>query len=115
MKDDDCIFCKIAAGEVGTLVYDGERVAAFADADAKAPVHVLVVPKDHHTDILDGVPAETLAEMVEAVRLVTRETGIDETGFRVVANTGTDAGQAVRHLHWHVLGGAMLPEDPVEA
>lgn len=112
MRDPDCIFCKIAAGEVGTLVYDGERVAAFADAAPKAPVHILVVPKDHYANILDGVPAETLAEMVEAVRVVASQTGIDKTGFRIVANTGADAGQEVQHLHWHVLGGERLPEAP---
>ena len=115
MRDPECIFCKIAAGEVGTLVYDGKRVAAFADASPKAPVHILVVPKDHHENILDGVPAETLAEMVEAVRQVTAQTGIDKTGFRIVVNTGHDSGQEVQHLHWHVLGGVPLAKSPFGA
>ena len=107
---DDCIFCKIAAGEIGELMYENELAAAFADLNPQAPVHVLVVPKAHYADILDGVPAETLAAMVEAARAVAEQTGIDKSGFRTIMNTGADAGQTVHHLHMHILGGRSLGE-----
>lgn len=107
----DCIFCKIANGEVPTeLVYEDDLVVAFRDQNPQAPVHVLVVPKMHYSDIVDDVPTETLAAMVRAVKDVAARTGVDETGFRIIANTGEAAGQTVRHLHWHLLGGTDLGE-----
>lgn len=111
MIDPDCIFCKIANGEIPTnMVFEDELVAAFKDLRPQAPVHVLVVPKQHYANISDGVPAETLAHMVAAVGEVARITGIAESGYRVIANTGADAGQTVNHFHMHVLGGASLGE-----
>lgn len=111
MIDHDCIFCMIANGEIPTdMVFEDELVAAFKDMSPQAPVHVLVVPKEHYANITDGVPAEVLAHMVAAVGEVARITGIDKSGFRVIANTGTDAGQTVNHFHMHVLGGELLGE-----
>lgn len=109
--DPDCIFCKIANGEIATeLVYEDDLVAAFKDMNPQAPVHVLVVPKSHYANIIDNVPGETLAAMARAVGVVAEKTGIDADGFRVIMNTGDAAGQTVKHLHMHVLGGRNLSE-----
>jgi histidine triad (HIT) family protein len=108
---EDCIFCKIANGEMGTdLVYEDELVAAFKDLNPQAPVHVLVVPKKHYANLVDDVPAEVLKAMADAVKVVTEQEGIAESGFRVIMNTGDAAGQTVHHLHMHVLGGKDLGE-----
>ncbi|OUO22447.1 histidine triad nucleotide-binding protein [Collinsella sp. An307] len=106
----DCIFCKIANHEIpSTVVYEDDVVIAFDDLNPQAPVHTLVVPKAHYENIVDGVPAETLAAMANAVAEVARAKGLDQ-GFRVITNTGAAAGQTVMHLHWHVLGGRDLGE-----
>ncbi len=107
----DCIFCKIANGEIPSdFLYEDERVVAFRDLNPQAPVHVLIVPKAHHDNIIDGVPAETLKSMSEAARAVADATGVAKTGFRCIMNTGADAGQTVTHLHMHLLGGVKLGE-----
>ncbi|MBR3325795.1 MAG: histidine triad nucleotide-binding protein [Atopobiaceae bacterium] len=108
---EDCIFCKIANHVIeSNYVYEDELVAAFRDMNPQAPTHVLVVPKEHYANIVDGVPAQTLAAMAHAVDEVAKAEGIRESGFRVIANTGDDAGQTVHHLHWHVLGGTNMGE-----
>ena len=108
---DDCIFCKLANGEIPTdLLYQDDLVAAFRDANPQAPVHVLVVPRDHYDDIVDDVPAEVLKAMVDAVARVAELEGVAESGFRAIANTGADAGQTVGHLHMHVLAGRDMGE-----
>ncbi len=108
---DDCIFCKICAGEIpATVVYENDQVIAFEDLNPQAPVHVLVVPKEHHANLLDDVSAAELAEVVAAIGEVARAKGLSDRGFRVIANTGADAGQTVEHLHFHVLGGEPLGE-----
>lgn len=108
---DDCIFCKIANHAIESdYVYEDDLVAAFRDMNPQAPTHVLVVPKKHYANIVDGVPGDTLAAMAHAVDEVAKAEGIRESGFRVIANTGDDAGQTVHHLHWHVLGGKSLGE-----
>lgn len=107
----DCIFCKIAAHEIpSTVVYEDEFVIAFDDLSPQAPVHTLVIPKEHYQDITDGVPAETLAAMVHAIGEVAKAKGLD-AGFRVISNKGADAGQTVMHFHMHVLGGEPLGEN----
>ena len=106
----ECIFCKLANHEIPTnIVFEDDLVAAFEDANPQAPVHVLVVPKAHYENIIDDVPADTLAAMANAVKEVARIKGLDE-GFRVITNKGEAAGQTVMHLHWHVLGGKTLGE-----
>lgn len=108
---DDCIFCKIANHEIESdYVYEDELVCAFRDANPQAPVHVLVVPKDHFDNIVDGIPKDVLAAMIHAVDEVSHATGIAGDGFRVIANTGEAAGQTVMHVHMHVLGGRPLGE-----
>ena len=108
---EDCIFCKIAAHEIpSTVVYEDDQVIAFDDLNPQAPVHTLVIPKEHYANICDGVPGETLAAMVHAVDEVVRAKGLTG-GFRVITNTGADACQTVMHFHMHVLGGCDLGEN----
>ena len=112
----DCIFCNIANGEIPSeFLYEDENVVAFNDLNPQAPVHVLVVPKAHHDNFTDNVPAETLASMERAVSVVAEKCGIAETGFRCIMNTGAAAGQTVMHLHMHVLGGRDLGEGLIPA
>lgn len=107
----DCIFCKLANHEIPTeVVYENERFCAFKDANPQAPVHVLVVPKEHYASVADDVPADVLGGLLEAAVEVARICGIDEKGFRLIMNTGADAGQTVQHLHCHVLGGVAMDE-----
>ncbi len=107
----ECIFCKLANGEIPTeMIYQNEQAAAFTDASPLAPVHVLVVPKAHHDNMLDGVDAQTFMAMVDCVEHVVELTGVAKSGFRVLTNAGADAGQTVNHLHWHVLGGKRLSD-----
>ena len=107
----DCIFCKLANGEIPTdVVAENDLACAFRDASPQAAVHVLVVPKAHSETSIDGVPAETLAAMVELVDEVAKKEGLSERGFRTIINTGADGGQTVMHLHMHVLGGKKLGE-----
>ena len=107
----DCIFCKIANGEIPSeFLYEDDNVVAFRDLNPQAPVHVLVVPKAHHENFVDDVPAETLLSMERAVKAVAESCGVAESGFRCIMNTGAAAGQTVMHLHMHVLGGQSLGE-----
>lgn len=102
----DCIFCKIANHEIpSSIVYEDDKVIAFDDLNPQAPVHVLVVPKDHYENIVDGVPADVAKALLDGVAAVAEAKGVRESGFRVVTNTGAGAGQVVMHLHLHVLGG----------
>lgn len=111
----DCIFCKIANGEIPTdMVYEDDLVAAFKDVNPLTPVHVLVVPKKHYANIVDNVPAEVLAAMAHAIVVVTKQYGLDKTGFRCITNTGDDAGQSVHHFHIHILGGRKLDPEAGE-
>ena len=110
-QDNNCIFCKIANGDIASeMLYESEYVAAFRDANPQAPVHVLVVPKEHYANVIDGVPAHVLANMIEAIGEIAKGLDIADSGFRLIANTGQDAGQTVNHLHFHVLGGKKLDE-----
>ena len=103
---DDCIFCKIARGELTTsTVYENAAVIAFDDVSPQAPVHTLVIPKAHYVNLDDDVPADVLGAMFVAVREVARIKCVGESGYRVIVNNGRDANQTVPHLHVHVLGG----------
>lgn len=102
----DCIFCKIAAGEIpAAMVYENEHVIAFDDINAQAPVHALIIPRGHFSDLGDGLDADTLAALFAAVPGVARLKGIEGSGYRVIVNNGPDANQTVEHLHVHVMGG----------
>lgn len=109
---ENCIFCKIACGEIPSdKVYEDEKVLAFRDIEPQAPVHVLLIPKQHFTSILD-TDAETFAYMQSIVKKIAPMLGIDEKGFRVVINTGEDGQQSVKHLHMHILGGRSMQWPP---
>ena len=103
---DDCLFCKIARGEIPvTPVYEDDRVVAFDDIDPQAPVHTLVIPRTHYTNLNDDIPAEDLAAVLGAAQHVARIKGVGTSGYRVIINSGHDSNQTVHHLHMHVLGG----------
>lgn len=107
---NDCLFCKIIAGEIpGNKVYENDKVFAFRDINPQAPTHVLIVPKKHMANILE-CDGETAAALTEAVGVVARQEGVDQSGFRIVSNCGHDGCQSVNHLHIHLLGGAALTE-----
>ena len=109
MDTANCLFCKIATGEVGgPFIYEDEQVVAFDDINPQAPVHTLIIPKVHYANLNDDPPAELLSHIMQVARQVARIKGIDESGYRVVQNNGADAGQTVFHLHFHVLGGKVL-------
>jgi len=111
----DCLFCKIVAGEIpATRVLETERVLAFRDINPQAPIHVLVIPKSHYPDLMGLAAAGDglLAEVVTQAHEVAVSGGIAETGYRVVFNTGSQAGQTVPHAHAHVLGGRAMAWPP---
>ena len=108
----DCIFCKIASGEIqGTVVYQDEHVTAFRDLNPQAPTHVLVIPNRHVDSIVQLDDAELSFRLLEAARTVALQEGLG-SGWRLVTNVGPDAGQTVFHLHWHVLGGRHMAWPP---
>ncbi len=103
---DDCLFCKIARGEIPiTPVYEDANVVAFDDISPQAPVHTLVIPREHYANLSSDVPAELLGVLFAAVGKVAEAKGVDESGYRVIVNSGADANQTVGHLHIHVMGG----------
>lgn len=107
---ENCIFCKIVAGEIpSTKVYEDETILAFRDIAPQAPVHVLVIPKAHIQDC-NGITAENsalVAHMFEVIPEIAKAEGL-AGGYRVVSNTGADSGQTVPHLHFHILGGKAM-------
>lgn len=105
----DCVFCKIAAGEIpSSIVYEDDLVVAFDDLSPQMPVHTLIVPREHHANIADDIPDDLMGHLFNTVKEVARIKGIDESGYRVIVNTGDDAQQTVHHIHVHVLGGAPM-------
>ena len=109
MKKDDCLFCKIVAGEIpSTKVYEDENVFAFEDLNPQMPVHTLIVPKNHYDNIADDAPDAEMGALFNSVKKVAEIKGVAESGFRTLVNTGDDAQQTVHHLHVHVLGGAPM-------
>lgn len=111
--DMSCVFCQIATGEIpATVVRESDRVVAFRDLNPVAPVHVLVIPREHYDNVLDlsGQP-DLMAEVMQIASQVARAEGLDG-GFRVVFNTGADGGQEVDHVHAHVLGGRQMKWPP---
>ena len=111
----ECLFCAIVAGEIpATTVLETDRVLAFRDINPQAPTHVLVIPKTHYPDVaaLAAADAVLLGEMIGAVQRVAAAEAVAETGYRVVFNTGVEAGQTVPHVHAHLLGGRSLTWPP---
>jgi len=113
--DPDCIFCKIVQGEIpATVVFKDQQVTAFRDLNPQAPLHVLVVPNRHVANTEALVPEDDalVGSLVRGARQVARQAGVAEGGYRLVFNTGADAGNTVPHLHLHVLGGRRLGWPP---
>ena len=108
----DCLFCKIAAGEIpATTVYSDAQVVAFRDINPQAPVHVLVIPKRHFSDVADlAGDAEAAGGLLAGIRALTEQEGI--SSFRTVFNTGAQAQQTVFHVHAHVLAGRPMSWPP---
>ncbi len=111
----ECLFCAIVAGEIPvTAVLETDRILAFRDIDPQAPTHVLVIQKEHYPDVSALAAADDglLSEVITGVHRVAETEGVSAGGYRVVFNTGTDAGQIVPHAHGHVLGGRLLTWPP---
>ncbi|MGH3162594.1 MAG: HIT domain-containing protein [Streptosporangiaceae bacterium] len=111
----ECLFCAIVAGEIpATTVLETDRILAFRDINPQAPTHVLVIPKTHYLDVaaLADADAVLLGEVIGAVQQVAAANAVAETGYRVVFNTGAEAGQTVPHVHAHLLGGRSLTWPP---
>lgn len=109
----DCVFCKIINKEIpSTVVYEDDKILAFKDINPMAPVHVLIVPKVHVQSLneLDNVSLEYIKYAFSKISEIAGILGIDKSGYRTIINTGSDAGQTVKHVHIHILGGAKLPE-----
>lgn len=108
----DCIFCKIAQGELkASIIYADDDVVAFHDIKPQAPTHVLVIPRRHISSLNDCRPedAAILGRLMMICKDVAEQAGLSETGFRIVINTGPDAGQVEHHIHFHLLGGRKMP------
>lgn len=109
MHDPECIFCKIVEGEIpSNKVYEDDRVLAFEDLSPMMPVHTLVIPKNHYSNVASDMDDADKVAVIDALGKVAKIKGIEESGFRVITNAGDDACQTVHHLHFHVLGGSKM-------
>lgn len=112
---ETCIFCKIAAGQIkADVVYDDQVVMAFRDAHPQAPTHILIIPKKHIARIaeLPEADASLLVNIHKAVLALTKSESNAADGFRLVTNSGVNAGQTVQHLHFHFMAGRKLSWPP---
>ena len=110
---EDCLFCKIAGGEIPVaVVYEEESILAFRDINPQAARHVLIIPRQHISGLnsLGQVSDALLASLLRAAKAVAQAEGIEHSGYRLICNCGKDAKQSVSHLHLHVLGGQELSE-----
>lgn len=108
---NDCIFCRIAAGDLpADIVGHTDEFVAFKDINPSAPVHTLVIPRRHveSLDEIEALGAGTAGRLLRFIADMARDLGVDQSGYRVVTNVGPDAQQAVRHLHWHIIGGTRM-------
>ncbi len=112
---EDCIFCKIINKKIpASIIYEDEKIIAFDDIKPKAPVHVLLIPKEHYAslnDVPDG-DESILAHLLLKARQIAYDKGIGEDGYRLVLNTGGNSGQEVFHIHLHLLGGRRMTWPP---
>ncbi len=110
---DDCVFCRIARREIpAKIVAENATCIAFRDLNPEAPVHALVIPREHFASLNEVKSPALLADVMQLAIDVARLDGIAETGYRVVFNTNSDGGQTVHHLHAHVLGGRHMAWPP---
>lgn len=111
----DCLFCRIVKKEIpAQIVFENEHVVAFRDISPQAPVHLLVIPKKHITGLNDVTESDNalLGEIQNIIRMLAKQEGVAADGYRVVVNCGKAAGQAVAHLHYHMLGGRPMQWPP---
>ncbi len=111
----DCIFCKIADGEIqSTIVYSDDDLVAFEDVNPQAPVHILVIPRRHISTLndLSVGDSDTTAKMIIAAAKIAKDRGISDSGYRLVFNCNRGAGQSVFHIHMHLLGGRSMNWPP---
>ncbi len=107
----DCIFCKIIAGQIPSdVVYTDDKVIAFRDINPMAPVHILIIPREHIPSLNDVTEQQItlVGHMVQVARQLAKQQGVATKGYRIVINTGPQGGQVVQHLHMHLLGGREL-------
>ena len=108
---EDCVFCKIIKGEIPSdKVYEDDEILAFKDINPAAPVHILVIPKKHISNLLEIEENDEIiiTKIYKVINKIVKEMNIEKDGFRVIVNCGKDAGQEVMHLHFHVLAGKKL-------
>lgn len=112
---ENCIFCKIIKGEIPSKkIYEDDKAIAFHDISPAAPVHVLVIPKEHieSANHITEENSQVIAHIFQVINKIVEELNIAEDGYRIVNNCGNDGGQTVGHLHFHVLGGRKLQWPP---
>ncbi len=112
---EDCIFCKIIKGEIPSeKVYEDNLILAFNDLTPQAPVHILIVPKEHISSAneIDDTNSKVIGRIFEAISKIAKEKGFDKNGYRVVNNCGEDGGQTVDHIHFHLLAERQLQWPP---
>ena len=115
VNKEDCIFCKIIKNQIPCeIIYEDDKVLGFKDINPQAPVHVVIIPKEHVDDLnsLSEKGAEVVGHIFIVAKKIAKELGIAESGYRVVTNCGEAAGQSVQHIHFHLLGGRMLQWPP---
>lgn len=109
---DECIFCKIVKGEIPSKkLYEDDKVIAFHDINPEAPIHFLVVPKEHIESLnsMNEENFDVIAHIFKVINKLVKEEKIADSGYRIINNCGKDGGQTVNHIHFHVLGGKTLP------
>lgn len=103
-----CIFCKIVAGEIpSSKVYEDDKILAFNDIEPQAPVHIIIIPKEHipSANAINESNADVIAHIFKVIPEIAKEAGVAENGYRIVNNCGKDGGQTVEHIHFHLTGG----------
>ena len=112
---EGCLFCKIVNKEIpAAFIFEDDQIVAFSDINPKAPTHILIIPKEHFSSLND-IPEENkelLGHILLRARQIAQNIGLEEKGYRIVLNTGKDAGQAVFHLHFHLFGGRRMNWPP---
>jgi histidine triad (HIT) family protein len=112
---ENCLFCKIARGEIDSgIVYDDGKVMAFKDINPQAPTHLLIIPKEHFATLMDigDSDKELMGSVCTVAKLLAQENDLEASGFRLVLNCGSGAGQSVFHIHFHLLGGRPMKWPP---
>ena len=111
----DCLFCKIRDREIpGDIIFENDRILAFNDINPQAPVHALIIPKEHipTTNDINADNSDLIGEMLLVARTIAAENGIAESGYRIVINCNDEGGQEVYHLHMHLIGGRQMNWPP---